>query len=564
MKELFTEKLQQQILTLYQLTCEPLVTFPSSTDFGDYTTNVAMAIAKQVKKSPAEIAQNIVSGLKQDPEFATKCDSITAQGGYINITLGTGPLWNSVEQSTVSLFSVSQPKRILVEYGQPNTHKLPHIGHLFSYIVGDSLARILDAVGNTVVKANYQGDIGPHVAKSLYGYIQLGQPKPQTLQEKVMLLQKCYQEGNLAYDSDPVAKETIDDINKKIYEKDPEITQIWQETKKWSLDFYLELETRLGIRQTYHYLESDMYEYGMKAVQENIGNVFQESKGAIVFPGEPYGLHTRVFITKKGTPTYEAKDMGLNVQKYEDWPYDLNIITTASEQNAYFQVIIKALELANPHLKGKIQHIGFGMVSLSTGKMSSRTGQIVNAVELLDATKARVQEILAEREGLSETQKNEISETVTLAAVKFAFLRQNILQNMKFDLEESVSFEGKSGPYILYSYARIMSILRSVEIPDATTKDVAELTDPSETQLLRWLYRYPEVIHQAAATMAPHTIAEYVYTTAQLFNTFYSQQQIKNEPNQQKQRVRKSLVQYTAQILKQGLHLLGIETVDTM
>ncbi|MFZ6022147.1 MAG: arginine--tRNA ligase, partial [Patescibacteria group bacterium] len=454
--------------------------------------------------------------------------------------------------------------RILVEYGDPNTHKLPHIGHLFSYIVGDSFARMLEATGNTVVKANYQGDVGPHVAKSLYGYIQLGQPKPSDAKERVQLLQKCYQEGSTAYEEDPIAKETIDGINKKIYAKDTEILEIWKETRQWSVDYYHQFEQRLGVQQTFHYWESEIWERGKATVKENIGKVFEPSDGAIVFPGEKYGLHTRVFLTKNDTPTYEAKDMGLNIQKYEDWPYDTNLITTASEQNAYFDVVTKALELCFPELVGKVKHVGFGMVSLSTGKMSSRTGQILSAIDLLDTVKEKILEVMKERSDMTAEEKAEIAEKITIGAVKFAFLKQNILQNMKFDLEESVSFEGRSGPYLQYTYARIASILRQIELPSATSKDLELLHSEEEIALTRWLARHSMIVAEAAETLSPHLIAEYAYQTSQLFNTFYSKHSIANEKDEQLQRARYTLAKTTAMVLKYLLGLLGIETVAKM
>lgn len=566
------QELQQiikaSIKELYKIDApEFSVDFPTDLKFGDLTTNIAMIIAKSLKKNPAEIAVELTGHIKvHTPKaFTDKFESITSIGGFINFTYTKSSLWQELLQDKYTqVLPVEKAKRIMVEYGDPNTHKLLHIGHLFSYIVGESFARLLDAVGNTVVKANYQGDIGPHVAKSIYGYIQVGQPKPASSLERVQLLQKCYQEGVKEYEEDPIAKETIDGITRKLYAKDPEILSIWRETRQWSVDYYHELEQRLSVQQTYHYWESDIWEEGRKTVEKHVGTVFEKSDGAIVFPGEKYGLHTRVFITQNNTPTYEAKDMGLNVQKYEDWPYDVNLITTAYEQNAYFEVMIKALELCFPDLKGKTKHVGFGLISLSTGKMSSRTGQILTAIDLIEAVKTRVTEVLKEREGLNAGEKEQIAEKVTMAAIKFAFLRQNILQNMKFDLEESIKFEGRSGPYVQYTYARIQSIVRQLELPEATTKDVELLEKKEELELLRWIARYPTVVSQAAKALAPHAVAEYTFQTAQLFNSFYSECPINSEKNAELQRARRTLAVATAEVLKKGLDLLGIDVVEKM
>ncbi|MCC7304287.1 arginine--tRNA ligase [bacterium] len=567
MKQIITQVIKEAIKSLYSLEDTNFtVDFPSNSKFGDYASNVAMVMAKVLKKNPVEVAQEIAKYLDSEAttEIKTKIAKISVVGAFINFTISQDNLWNFVQHKGISLEPVKNNKKIFVEYGQPNTHKLPHIGHIFSYIAGESFARLLSAVGHTVAKANYQGDVGPHVAKALYGYIQLGQPKPTDPLERVMLLQKCYQEGSSAYDEDPIAKKTIDDINKKIYTHDPEITTIWKETRQWSIDYYQTFEQSLGVQQTYHYFESETWERGRSIVKNNIGKVFEENEGAVIFPGEKYGLHTRVFLTKNDTPTYEAKDIGLNIQKYEDWKYDLNLITTANEQNGYFSVVIKALELCFPELVGKVQHLGFGLVSLSTGKMSSRTGKILSAIDLVSTVKERVREVMKDRENMSEVEKSKTAEIVTMGAIKFAFLKQNIFQDMKFDLEESVSFEGKSGPYIQYTYARIKSILKQVEIPEATNKDGSQLVLEAEMNLMRWLSRFPTIVLQAAEQLAPHIVAEYTHQTAQLFNTFYSQCPINAEQNKELQRARRTLAEKTAEILKSGLNLIGIEVVEKM
>lgn len=568
MKKFIIHAIENAVKDLYSMDSVSFsVDFPNELKFGDYATNVALVISKEVKRNPHELADEISAHIKvhANTDFSKAVSSVNVVGGFINFTLSPTYLWNFVLEKQIKTKKEGiESKKILVEYGDPNTHKLPHIGHLFSYIVGDSFARLLDAVGHTVMKANYQGDVGPHVAKSIYGYIQVGQPKPSDALEKVQLLQKCYQEGSNAYEEDPIAKETIDDINKKIYSKDPEIIAIWKETRQWSVDYYHLFEEQLGIHQTYHYWESDIWERGKKIVKDNIGKVFELSDGAVVFVGEKFGLHTRVFLTKNDTPTYEAKDLGLNIQKFEDWPYDTNLITTANEQNAYFDVMIKALELCSPELVGKVKHVGFGMVSLSTGKMSSRTGEILSAIDLITAVKERVIEVMKTREGMTEQEKESIANTVTLGAVKFAFLKQNILQNMKFDIEESVSFDGRSGPYIQYTYARIQSILKQVSLPDATSKDGATLQMIEEQMLMRWLTKFPTVVQQAAEALAPHLVAEYIYQTAQIFNTFYANCPINTEKDEDLRRARRTLAIKTASIIKQGLTLIGIDVVNKM
>jgi arginyl-tRNA synthetase len=570
MKQQLLALISDTIQKLYTITLDKIsLEFTNNLEFGDLQTNVAFLVAKQAGKSPKDIAVELTGALQQQlpTTLQQRIAAITPVGGFINLSLSNSYLWDNLLSidSTYGNSAAAKPQRILIEFGQPNTHKSPHIGHLFSYIVGDSLVSILSAAGHSVMTANYQGDIGPHVAKSLYGYIQLGRPVPATSLEKVKLLQTCYQEGSKAYDEDPIAKETIDDINRKIYNHDPEIVPIWQETRQWSVDYYKEFEERLGVNQTYHYWESDIWKKGKAIVEDQTGKVFEKSEGAVIFPGKKFGLHDRVFITKNKTPTYEAKDVGLNIQKYADWQYDLNIITTASEQNAYFGVVIKAIETVAPELTGKLKHIGFGMVSLSTGKMSSRTGQIISAIDLIDEISNRVAAIVNERTTMSDTEKEKIIKNVTFAAIKFTFLKQNILQDTKFDIEESVSFDGRSGPYILYTYARIQSILAQLtDQANAIAIDYQVLKEPAEIALLRWLYRFPQIVVQAADSFSPHVISEYAYQTAQYFTAFYTSCPIIKAASPELVRARRAIAQQTAVVIKNALALIGIDTVQQM
>lgn len=536
---------------------------PTESSHGDWSTNVAMIIAGQQKDNPRVVAAKIATELEADSKIMSLVEKVEVAGpGFINFRIRP-EYYQELVTTPVVLEKTTTPQKIMVEFGQPNTHKLPHIGHLFSYISGDSIANILEVYGHTVRKVNYQGDVGPHVAKCLYGWYQLGKQEPEGALAQAKHLQECYQLGATAYEENPEAKTEIDAINKSIYQVDSEINSDWKKTRQWSLDFYREFEEDLGIDQKEHYLESRVWEKGMSIVRENLGKAFVESNDAIVFPGENYGLHTRVFITKHGTPTYECKDLGLSVTKMGDWPFDKAVITTASEQNAYFQVVIAAINVAVPALKDKIKHIGFGMISLNTGKMSSRTGKIISAPDLLQMVKERVGEIVGKRENLSETEKAEITHKVALGAVKYAFLRGNILQNMTFNLDESIAFEGNSGPYLQYTYARIKSIVNKAGKTNSKFSPHI-LNTLEELDLLRWLERMPEVVKSAAENYSPHLMATYLFELAQKFNSFYKRHSINNAETEALKAARLALANKVADQLQTGLNLLGIETVEKM
>ncbi len=546
---------------------------PADPSHGDWASNVAMVLAGKLGKNPRQLAEQIVAKLNKGVGTGQvpAIESVGVAGpGFINFKLKSAYYQEFLTSfaSGPAFIPTEQLKRIMVECGDPNTHKMPHIGHLYSYIIGNSISKIMEFTGNEVCLVNYQGDVGPHVAKCIYGWIQKGRPDPEDAYERVKLLQQCYQEGARLYEEDEAVKEEVSKINKAIYDPTSEVQADWQTTRQWSLDYYLIFEKELGIDQKFHYLESQIWQKGMELVKANTRSeanpkgVFVESDGAIIFPGEDYGLHTRVFITRASTPTYECKELGLNTRKMADWPYDLTIIPTGGEQIGYFKVVIKAIEEAIPELKGKIQHIGFGMVNLSTGKMSSRTGQILSAPDLIDLVKSRVAEVVADREGLSEEQKLDITRKVALAAIKYAFLKGNVMQNMTFDLEESVSFEGNSGPYLLYTYARIQSLLKEGESVD-TAADVSVLDAGSELAVLKKLESFRENVIAAKEKLAPHIISTYLYELAQDYNSFYKQLKINSAPDAQKS-ARRLLSQQVGRILHTGLALLGIETVEKM
>ncbi len=540
---------------------------PNDTSNGDYASNIALRECKRLKRSPVDLANEYASKL----DLALRKDGITvrvAGNGFINFTLPKKVLALETEKilkqkEDYGLIKLKKPQRILVEYGQPNTHKLPHIGHLFSYICGESIARLIEQNGHVVRRVNYQGDIGPHVAKSLYAWIKKGKPDPKIPRERVELLQQCYQEGSALYAENEDAKKEIGLLNQLIYKKAPQILQDWEITRSWSLDYYREFEKKLGISQVQFYVESGVWEIGLQEVKNNIGKVFSQSEGAVVFEGERFGFHTRVFITKAGNPTYEAKDMGLIKRKKDDWIFDLNVITTAVEQNEYFKVIIAAAEILYPELKDKLKHIGFGMISLKSGKMSSRTGKIVSAMGLVEEVELKVKTILSGRPDLNEEEKEKIVTKVALGAIKYAFLRGNISQNMAFDIDESVSLEGNSGPYIQYTCARGKSILRKHNAK--TSKNIsADKLNLTEVNLLRQLYFYHETLEKAYATNSPHLMCTYLFFLAQSFNSFYNTCNILTEPDPVIKNNRLNIVAATVQILSLGLDILGIETVEKM
>lgn len=523
---------------------------PANSDHGDYSSNIALIFSKQLKKSPLELAQQIVDSLPKDALIE---EVAIEKPGFINFFLSEKALLQELQNINRGEKTKATGKTILLEYGQPNTHKTPHIGHLFSYIFGESLARILEYRGNEMIRANYQGDVGLHVAKCLY----VARDKVQgirnrTLKEKIDFLQKCYQDGSKSYEENKEEQKKVDELNQKIYHQDKEIVDLWNETRKWCLDFYQQFEQTLSVKYNKYYFESESAPIGKKIVEENVGRVFEKSDEAIIFKGEKYGLHTRVFITKYGMPTYEAKDIGLNNLKSK-LNFDFSIVTTANEQSSYYKVIVKASELIFPKLKNKLKHLGFGLIQLKAGKMSSRTGEIIDAFSLVDLVKNLI---------IKEYKTEEkLAQQIALAAIKYSFLKSDAYKNIVFDLEKSIAREGDSGPYLLYTYVRTQSILGKGTAGKPSDRTI-NLT-PEEKGLLRLLYQLPEVVEQAALRYSPHLIATYLFQLAQQFNLFYQKLPVLKAEEPIKQ-FRLALTTAVGETIREGLHLLGIETVSKM
>lgn len=537
---------------------------PQNEDFGDYATNIAMILAKNLKKIPNEIAKKI----KEQIASNDLIHQIEIIGGFINFKLKkewlSKQLRNILKEGTI--YGSSKKKkdfRVIIEFGQPNTHKMPHIGHLFSYVLGESLARIIKAMGVKTYRANYQGDVGPHVAKCIWAFNQSSPKVPPGLREKAELLQQMYQKGSTTYKKDKKAKQEIDVINKKIYLKDPTIKKLWKRTRSWSVDYYKEFEKRIGVSYDRYYFESETADRGKEIVKANVGKVFKKSQGAIIFEGSKFGLHDRVFITKKGTPTYEAKDMALQEIKYKEWPFDFMVIMTAHEQNEYFKVVFKALEKLDKNFEGKLMHLGFGMVNLKTGKMSSRTGNIITGIGLIEHGTDAIRELVKDRKNLTNQEKEEITEKVGIGAIKYSLLKSNPLQDMSFDIEESISFEGNSGPYLQYTYTRAKSILREVNSPTAYCLLPIAKFNKEEIAILRTLYKFPEIVFEAGVNLAPNLLCSYLFDLAQKFNLFYKKHKVL-KIEKEKREARLAITAATTQVIKNGLNLLGIEVLEKM
>jgi arginyl-tRNA synthetase len=557
-----------------------IVEHPEDFKNGDYSTNVAMVCAKKSKINPKELAEKIANEIEKNlPKEIAKI--VVASTGFINFYLSREFFSGSVEEilsnKNFAHNKLFAGKKIMVEYTDPNPFKPFHIGHLMTNAIGESIARILEHSGATVSRANYQGDVGLHIAKAFYGMQKKGMPEDMSLPVNVLAkyIGDAYVLGSNAYENDEKgdgAKKEIDILNKKIYDRsDPEVNQVYDWGFKVTMEAFENLYEMLGTKFDFYFLESQMAGIGMDIVSDNINGVegsgsrkiFEESDGAVVFKAEKYDpkLHTRVFITSVGLPTYETKELGLTNEKFKTNPdMNLSIVITAKEQLEYMKVVAKALILLHPEYTDKMLHITHGMMRFADAKMGSRKGNIITGESLIRDTVALVSERLKERDWDVE-EKNRIAEIVGVSAIKYSILKQSIGGDIIYDFDKSISFEGDSGPYLQYSYARANSILEKAQKENILPDPHAFPAEIFEIE--KMLYKFPEIVLRSAHEYEPHYITNYLIEIARAYNSFYGNTVIVNKKDKTSS-YKITLTYAFTLVMKAGLHLLGIVAPEKM
>lgn len=565
-KEKILENLQSVLNKLDIKDVDVTLEKPANSDFGDYSTSVALKLTKQLKKNPMLIAQDLINNFPKT-ELIKKVEII--KPGFINFWIADVQLINQLTKIVETGFIypkyyLGKNKKVMVEFAHPNTHKLFHIGHLRNISTGESVVRILEAVGNKVIRGNYQGDVGLHIAKCLFGILHSKSDihKLNSLQNKIEFIGKMYSVGTKAYEDNPKAKVEILKINKMIYDQDPEIMSLWIETKQWSLDYFDKVYKRVYSRFDRLYLESEVTKRGLEISKEILKKgILEKSQGAIVFNGKKYGLDTRVFINSLGFPTYEGKEMGLSEIEFTEFgELDKIIHTVTPEQTSFFKVTFKVEELIDEKkYKNKQYHLAYEWVKLKAGKMSSREGNIIEANWLIDEVKKKISEKFKCDE--------ETMEILAVASVKYSFLKNGTQTIIHFDIDESIAVDGNSAPYLIYTYVRCQSVIKKDQrskIKDQN--DISKIKNnlnTDELNVLRVINKFPEIVQQAAVQLSPNLIANYLYELAQKYNYFYQKNKILESEEKTKQ-FRLMLTTAVGKVIKEGLYLLGIKTVEQM
>ncbi len=555
---------------------------PVDLSMGDYSTNIAMVYGKELKTNPKELAEKITAELNKN--LPKEISKIEPKNGFINFYFSKEFFAENIrgilENKDFAKNNLYLGKKVMIEYTQPNPFKPFHIGHLMSNAIGESLSRLFEKSGAEVIRANYQGDIGLHVAKAIYGLLKFGMPSDtKTIEEQAEYIGGCYSRGSNLYETDHTVKKQIDEINKKIYDKsDKKINEVYSWGRGVTLAAFEVIYKVLGTKFDKYFFESEMIEIGKKIVKQNTPKIFEKSDGAIVFHAEKYDpkLHTRVFISSQGLPTYETKEIGLTMTKFKSGLFskklDLSVVTTAIEQAEYMKVVQKAVSIMYPKLEKRMKHITHGMMRFATSKMSSRTGNIITGESLIKNSKAEIEQKITERNFTNE-EKKEISEIVGIAALKYSILKQAVGGDIIYDFEKSISFDGDSGPYLQYSYTRAKSVLEkakneNIYFPVLDSKNPKKLdvllpANWGTTEVEKILYKFPEVVKYSTERFEPHHIANYLIELARAFNAFYGNTKIvdKDDPASL---YKIALTESFSIVMKDGLWLLGIKVPEKM
>ena len=566
-----TELIKKGLDTLGLKQEDFIIEHPKELQNGDYSTNIALVVSKTLGKNPQEFAEEFIKVIEQDK--SEQIEKIEIAGpGFINFHLSAKFFENYIKEviNQEDGFGFNNNlvgQKTIIEFTDPNPFKEFHIGHLMSNTVGEAISRLAEANGAEVKRANYQGDIGLHVAKAVWGMIETRSAFPEdgdSLEDKVNYISNSYTFGSKQFEVDPQIAEEIKKINKKLYDKsDAELQIYYDKGRAWSLEAFEKMYELLGTKFDYYFYESEIGPFGAQVVLEGLEkNIFEKSDGAVVYKGENDGLHTRVFINSQGIPTYEAKELGLSKKKSDIYDYDKSIVITGNEIDGYFKVVLSAMGKIFPDLREKTKHISHGMLRLPEGKMSSRTGDVITARGIISDINERLAKKMADR-NFSQEELKEISNILAVSSLKYSILKQSPGKDIVFDFEKSISFEGDSGPYLEYTATRAKSLLHKALGDSAHSFNVRHPEDWQINNLEKLLYRFPEIIEKSYEELAPQQLVVYLTDVASTFNSFYGNEQIidGSDPNSN---YKLALSEATRVVLENGLKILGIKVPEKM
>ena len=479
-------------------------------------------------------------------------------------------------------------KKIVVEYCGPNTNKPLHLGHIRNMALGNTVCRILSFVGNNVHPVNIINDRGVHICQSMLAYQKWGKGRDGKEKEPdkkgdhfvgdfyVLFAQAVKEEEKKAKEEKNIGKEILKKEAQELLLKwelgDKETRALWKKMNSWVLQGFTETYRRFGVSFEKEYSESDYYQQGKEVVQEGLKKgIFQRdpATSAIIAPLKQFDLPDKVLLRGDDTSIYITQDMYLSTLRYKDFKFQQMIYVVASEQRLHFQQLFKILELLGKKYAKDMHHLSYGLVNLPSGRMKSREGTVVDADDIMNEVAALAKKEITQRhKDIPEKEIHQRAEAIALAAIKFFMLQTDAVRDIVYNPEESLSFEGETGPYLQYTHARACSILRKAKEEHNLTPNVhidfSQLQLPSEFAVIRQLYNFPEVILKTAESYKPHLLCHALLSLAQAFNEFYHQCPVLSDEEINLSKARLLLVDCVRQVLANGLNLLGIKALEEM
>ena len=588
---MLVDKLKETILnkigaatekTYGQLPEQLEIGFPPNSEMGHFAVG-CFPLAKQFRKSPAEIAGNIVDHLQPDDVIA----EVSAAGPYINLKIAGNVLFGGVCNQIISRdiaygsTDMGQERRAMVEYLAPNTNKPLHLGHLRNGALGMAVANMYQATGHWVVKANLVNDRGVHICKSMLAWQRWG--NDSTPDSEGIKGDHFVGQYYVRYAQEAEKDENLDNEIQQMLQKweagDPEIIALWKMMNGWVYDGFAETYRRFGLLFDVFYYESDTYKLGKDIIQQGLEKkaLALDQNGNTVFflPEEEFGrdkngeLKRVTVLRSDETALYITQDIGTAILKITDHNLDYSIYVVGSEQEYHFKCLFAMLDALGYEWAKNCHHLSYGMVYLPEGKMKSREGKIVDADDLISGMIKLAQDEIRQRDPdgrLSEEEVKSRAQKIGVGAVKFYLLRVRPNQSINFDPAESISFDGFTGPYCQYAYARISGIQEKARSAATAFQnpDFSLLGNAEEVQLLQRLIEFPAEVQSAVQDLNPSKVAGHIFTTAKAFNQFYNKHQVLQAESEQLTSARLELIKATAVVLKRGLSLLGVEVLENM
>lgn len=560
-------------------------------DFEGDVTVVVFPWVKAARKAPAAVAAEIGAWLTENVSEVARTNAVQ---GFLNIVIEQSHWADALANiAATDNYGITTPTPesplVMIEYSSPNTNKPLHLGHVRNNLLGYSLAKILDANGNRVVKTNIVNDRGIHICKSMLAWQkwgngltpeQAGKKGDHLIGDFYVLFNNYYKEevnelmkqGKTEEEAKAEAPLILEarEMLRRWEAKDPEVRALWEKMNQWVYNGFDATYKRMGVDFDKIYYESDTYLEGKEKVLEGLekGIMYRREDNSVWADLTADGLDHKLLLRSDGTSVYMTQDIGTAKMRYSDFPIDRMIYVVGNEQNYHFQVLSLLLDKLGFEWGKDLVHFSYGMVELPEGKMKSREGTVVDADDLMDEMVNQARDVAAETgklDGLSQEEKDNIAEVVGLGALKYFLLKVNPRNNMIFNPKESIDFNGNTGPFIQYTHARICSAIRKNAEDGFQTVDYSNVTpDEREVAIIQMLAEFPDIVAKAGNTLSPAIIANYSYELAKAYNGFYHDHPILREENAALRSLRLALSQQTARVIKTAMSLLGISVPNRM